>query len=244
MLIFIDESYQQKTVGDVWTALAAICVPKESSRDLARELFNLKKRFWHVKGPDEIELKGSKLLNARGIQSPRNRDFIQEIVSLCKLYKLTPFAVAQHYGEGLELTRLRDKGVLPDLHKAVLRRVHKLLVDKYPERLGLLAFDERDRQTNRHISRAFRDYLFKSKEAREFEQIIETPFFYDSQITPAGEIADIVAYIMCARYAGRKKEPALENFFKEFRDLTYNPQADDWSSKRMWGFSALGADYE
>ncbi|MCD4824390.1 MAG: DUF3800 domain-containing protein [Phycisphaerae bacterium] len=242
MLVFIDESYQQKAVGDVWTALAAICVPKESCRDIARELFKLKKRFWHVREPDEMELKGSKLLNARGVQSPRNRDFIQEIISLCKLYKLTPFAVAQHHPEGLELSRLRGKGILPDLHKGLVRRVHQFLADKHPERLGILAFDERDRQTNRHISRAFRNYLFKSKEAQEFEQIVETPFFYDSEITPAGEIVDIVAYLMCARYAGRKNDSVLEKFFMSFRDLSYSPQAGAWSSKRLWGFSALGVD--
>ena len=246
MLVFIDESYQNRADGNIWIALAAVCLLKETSRDVARELFNLKKRFWKNAAPDEIELKGSKLLSRRGIKSPRNRDFIQEILSLCRSQKVTPFAVVQRHPEGLELSRLKETGLLPDLHKGVLRRVHRLLLDRYPERLAVLCFDERSRQDNRHISRAFRNFLFKSSEGQELEQIVETPFFYDSLITPAGEIADIVAYIMCARYAGRGKDddPMLEDFFNEFRNLTHNPQADNWSSNRMWGFSALGANYD
>ena len=246
MLVFLDESYQLLQKNDVWIALSAVCLLKEHSREIAKELYNLKKRFWKIGTPDDIEIKGSKLLNRRGIQSPRNRDFIQEIISLCKLYKIIPFAVAQRHPEGLELSRLKEEGLLPDLHKAILRRVHRILLDKYPNRWAVLCFDERNRQDNRRISRAFRNYLFRSKEGQELQQIIETPFFYDSQITPAGEIADIVAYIMCARYAGRKGEvdPVLENFFTDFRGLTYNPQADDWSSNQLWGFSALGVDHD
>jgi len=242
MLVFIDESYQIQAQDDVWIALSAVCLPRESSRDVARELFNLKKRFWKVRSPDEVELKGSKLLSRRGILSPRNRDFVQEVTSLCKLYSMTPFAVAQNHPEGLELSRLRETGRLPDLHKAVLRRVNRLLQDRYPDRLAILSFDERTRQDNRRISRAFRNFLFKSAEGQDFGQVVETPFFHDSQITPAAEIADIVAYIMGARYAGRNKDndPAMEALFNDFRNITYNPQADNWSSSRMWGFSALG----
>ncbi|MFW6066294.1 MAG: DUF3800 domain-containing protein [Planctomycetota bacterium] len=238
MLVFIDESYQTKCEGGIWIALAAVCVPREVSRDLAKELFKLKKRFWRVLSPDEIELKGSNLLNVRGIQSPRKRDFMQELLSLCKLYRLVPFAVAQQHPEGLELSRLRENGLLPDLHKGILRRVNRLLAEKHPNRLAVLSFDERDRQTNRHISRAFRNFLFKSKEGQELDRIIETPLFYDSQITPAGEIADILAYLMCARYSGRRNDELLEGFFQSFRNLTYNPE----SPMPLWGFSALGVD--
>jgi len=246
MLVFIDESYQIRGTNDVWIALSAVCLPKEVSRDVSRELFNLKRRFWKVSAPDDIELKGSKLLGTRGIQSPRNRDFVQEVISLCRICGLVPFAVAQQHPEGMELSRLKEAGMLPDLHRGVLRRVDRLVIDKYSERLAVLCFDERSRQENRHISRAFRNYLFKSAEGRDLQHIVETPFFYDSQITPAGEIADIVAYVMCARYAGRRRDNdrAMEGFFKDFRSLTHNPQMDDWSGNRLWGFSALGTDSE
>ncbi|MFW6133259.1 MAG: DUF3800 domain-containing protein [Planctomycetota bacterium] len=243
MLAFIDESYQQLDAGPIWTGLAAVCLCQETSRDIARELFKLKRRFWKVSGPDEIELKGSRLLGTRGIQSPRNRDFVFEVLSLCKLYDITPFAVAQESTEGLSLERLKDSGILPDLHRGILRRVYRFMSDRYPKRQAVLAFDERNRQDNRRISRAFRNYLFKSREGQELDQLVETPFFYDSCITPAGEIADIVAYLMCTRYATdrNRTDPPLEEFFTRFRELTYNPQANDWSDKRLWGVFRLGS---
>ena len=246
MLAFIDESYQTLAPTDVWTALAAVCIPREKMREVAKDLFRLKKRFWGVARPDEIELKGAKLLNPRAIQLPKNRDLAQQLTSLCRLHEIVPFAVAQKSAEGLELSRLRDAGDLPDLHKGIVRRVREFIRDKAPERKALLFFDERDRETNRRISRAFRGFLFRSREGQQMEEIVEVPFFYDSEITPAGQIADVVAYVMCSRYAGRRTDPYLEGVFAELRRLTHNASGthEDGKVWRMWGLSALGVREE
>jgi len=72
------------------------------------------------------------------------------------------------------------------------------------------------------------------------QEIVETPFFYDSEITPTGQIADIVAYVMCARYAGRRNEQDLERVFIDLRHMTYNHAPTSPEGKSLWGFSALG----
>ena len=68
-----------------YTVWAGVALPTSTSKDFFRELFNLEKKFWKVNEPFDFEIKGRLLLSAKGLTSPKKREFVEEILSLCKL---------------------------------------------------------------------------------------------------------------------------------------------------------------
>jgi hypothetical protein len=79
----------------------------------------LTKHFWKVENLYDFELKGRLLLSERAITLPKNREFISQLISLCKEVNAVLFAVVQ---DGtLTLASQSDK--LPSLYRALLKRV-------------------------------------------------------------------------------------------------------------------------
>src|ERR1700722_4284701 len=110
MLSFIDESYQESSVPGVWyTTYSAVCLARDSSRDFARDLCNLKRTFWKVDDPSEVELKGTLLLTSRALTMPKNREFVEQILALLRLHQVKVFATITKGN----LATLKEKDFLP-----------------------------------------------------------------------------------------------------------------------------------
>ena len=62
MLVFVDESYHEQTDLNAKSTFSAVLIEDKRYREFDKKLFDLKKHFWKVQNPYEMELKGRKLL--------------------------------------------------------------------------------------------------------------------------------------------------------------------------------------
>jgi hypothetical protein len=71
------------------------------------------------------------------------------------------------------------------------------------------------------------------------KNILPTPFFCDSVVSPGIQIADVLAYCVNQRYTGRRGY--LEDIFQRFRELAYNHQDPD-EDFTLWGVCMVKPD--
>lgn len=233
MLVFVDESYHSLASGEAFTTFAALCLTEDNSPILARRLFNLKKLFWKVCEPTERELKGRRLLSNRGINLPKNRDLVEQLIALCKEVSAVPLAVIKK-GPVTSLASRTD--FLPEMYRQLLQRVNTFVSDNYPGQTAIMLFDARDDNTNQRIAVSFSNFLFRSPWGQKLDKVLDTPFFVNSAVTPGIQIADVTAYCVNQRYAGRRG--FIEDFSRMFRELSFNRE-DLESGKHLWGFQRL-----
>ncbi len=157
MLTFIDESYGPEPIGFI--THSAILVRESINRELSRELFNLKKLFWKVNEPTDLEIKGRNLLSNRAIRRPKNREFVEEIISLMRILKITPFAIIMK-GPVSSLTGQSE--YLHRVYKYLIERVDLFIRENCPENIATIIFDSKDRATNRRVAINFTNFLFKT----------------------------------------------------------------------------------
>lgn len=231
MLVFIDESYHPTGTLNPKSTFSAALVEETRYREFDMKLFELKKHFWKLSTPYEMELKGRELLKERALKLPKNRDFVEQLIYLCKEVRLILFAVVQ---QGT-LPLASDSNKLPNLYRALMKRVNTFMEQKHPDSQAKFFFDGIDHQSNRKIAISFNNFMYRHYAGRSFKNILPTTFFCDSEVTPGIQVADVLAYCVNQRYGGRND---LEDYFRRFRDLTYNHQDPD-EEYTLWGFSQV-----
>ena len=183
MLVFIDESYKpQIPKEDRYFTLGVVAIPVELHRDLNRNTYNLIKRFWKDREPDQFEIKGSKLLNSQKFRnSPKNREFVDEILSLCRQENVTTFAITLPFTE--------SEGKCDELGKhytLLLERINQFMIEKFPDDVSIIVFDETDRRKDEVKSACFMNFMFRSQQGRNYSHyILDTPFFANSFLVEA-----------------------------------------------------------
>lgn len=232
MLVFVDESYSPEGTPNAKTTFAAAVVDEKGYRDLEWDLYKLRRHFFKNPDPYAVEFKGRLLLSERGIEMPKNREFIRQLIYLCKEHEVTPFAVVQ---DG-SITLASQSDYLPNLYRGILWRVHTLVEEKHSEKIATMFFDSIDHETNRRVAISFTNFMVRHFQGTHYQNVLPTPFFCDSSLTPPMQIADIVAYCVNQRYIGRRGR--LEEFFQGFRALTYNHQDPD-QDLLLWGFQQI-----
>jgi len=235
MLVFVDESYTHEGSPNAKTTFAAAVVAEKGYRDLERDLYKLRRHFFKNPDPYAVEFKGRLLLSERAIEMPKNREFIRQLIYLCKEHEVIPFAAVQ---DG-SITLASESDYLPNLYRGILWRVHTLLEERHPERIATVFFDSIDHRTNRRIAISFTNFMVRHFHGTHYTNVLPTAFFCDSTVTPPMQIADIVAYCVNQRYVGRRGR--LEEFFHGFRELTYNYQDPD-RGLNLWGFQQIPAE--
>jgi hypothetical protein len=108
--------------------------------------------------------------------------------------------------------------------------------EKHSDRMATMFFDSIDHETNRRVAISFTNFMVRHFHGTHYENVLPTPFFCDSSVTPPMQIADIIAYCVNQRYVGRRGR--LEEFFQAFRTLTYNHQDPD-RDLNIWGFQQI-----
>ena len=190
MLVFIDQS------GDIHPkdstrrpVLAAVCLRETRSRDLSRQMFNIKKRL--TEKPEEFELKGHKLLTRKTFEKrPAKRELVESTFELISNLDLTAFAIVM---ERPSVIPALQPGMLPNQYRYILQRVNLLLEADFENDMALLIFDGQGPNFGRDLSSAISGFLFKHAEGQSYTRIVETPLFVDSKITPGIQIADMIA---------------------------------------------------
>ena len=235
MLVFVDESYNEKSVLHPKSTFSAVLIEEQKYREFDVKLFELKKHFWKVANPYDMELKGRELLKERALNLPKTRDFIEQFITLCKEIDAVFFAVVQ---EGT-FPLASESNKLPSLYRALMRRVNTFMLHKKPEDQALFFFDGIDHQTNRKIAISFNNFMYRHRWGQLNRNILPTPFFCDSEVSPGIQMADVMAYCVNQRYGGRRGR--LEDIFQRFRELSYN-HADPDEDFTLWGVQMVGPD--
>ena len=232
MLVFIDESYRQPSEPNAKSTFAAVLVREESYREFDTKLFQLKRAIWGVGSSYDMELKGRNLLTERALNFPRNREFVSQLIYLCREVEAVLFAVVQ---EGT-ITLASESNRLPNLYKALLWRVNTFMQEKFPQDRAVFFFDGIDHETNRKVAISFNNFMQRHAWGRGYQNVIPTAFFCDSEVSPGIQVADVLAYCANERYVGRRGY--LEDYFKRFRELTFNYQNPD-ENIELWGFQQI-----
>jgi len=232
MLVFVDESYDERDVPHPKSTFSAMLIQERRYREFDMKLFELKRHFWKVTNPYDMELKGRKLLNERVLSLPKNRDFVEQFITLCKEVGVVFFAVVQ---EGT-FTLASESDKLPGLYRALLRRVNTFMEDKHTDDQAVFFFDGIDHRTNQKIAISFSNFMYRHHRGQASKNILPTPFFCDSEVSPGIQMADVIAYCVNQRYGGRRGR--LEDIFQRFRELSYNHE-DPEQDFTLWGVSMV-----
>lgn len=235
MLVFVDESYHAATDQNAKSTFSAVLIQERRYREFDMKLFDLKKHFWKVANPYDMELKGRLLLSSRALNLPKNRDFVEQFITLCKEVGAVFFAVVQ---DGI-FPLASESNKLPNLYRALVRRVNTFMADKYPDQHAVFFFDGIDHRTNQKIAISFNNFMYRHRWGQTSKNILPTPFFCDSEVSPGIQIADVLAYCVNQRYGGRRGY--LEDIFKQFRELSYNHEDPD-ENFTLWGIQMVKAD--
>jgi Protein of unknown function (DUF3800) len=232
MLVFVDESYRKAADPNARSTFSAVCIREENYRNLERKLFELNRHFWKIENSYDFELKGRLILSERALELPKTREFVSQLVTLCGEVELVPFAVVQ-YGT---FTLASESDRLPNLYRGLLKRVSFFMEERYPGGHAVFFFDGIDHKTNRKVAISFKNFMQKHAWGRACTNILTTPFFCDSVVSPGIQIADVIAYCTNERYVGRRGY--LEDYFKQFRSLTFTRQDPD-EGFNLWGFQLI-----
>jgi len=232
VLVFIDESYERPSDPNPKSTFSAVLVEEGKYREFDKNLFEIKRHFWKVTSPHELELKGRLLLTERALNLPKNREFVEQVIALAREVGCVFFAVIQD--GAFPLASQEDR--LPNLYRGLVRRVNTFMSTHKPEEQALFFFDGIDQKTNRKVAVSFNNFMYRHGMGQTSKNVLPTPFFCDSEVSPGIQMADVFAYCVNQRYGGRRGR--LEDIFQQFRALTYNHQVPD-EDYTLWGVSRV-----
>lgn len=235
VLVFVDESYRKVEEPNAKSTFSAVLIQEQRYRELDTKLSELKRFFWKVENSYDFELKGRELLSERAINLPKNREFISQLTFLCKEVGAVLFAVVQPG----TLTLASQSNRLPNIYRALLRRVNTFMQERFPNDRATFFYDGIDHQTNRKVAISFNNFMQRHHWGRAYQHVIPTPFFCDSEVSPGIQLADVLAYCVNERYVGRRGY--LEDYFQKFRDLAFNYQNPD-ENFSLWGIQLIPPD--
>jgi hypothetical protein len=237
MLVFVDESYHEEKTPNAKSTFAAVLIEEDRYREFDLKLFDLKRHFWKVQTPYDLELKGRLLLNERPLVLPKNREFVTQFIALCKEVGAVAFAVVQDGTFPLA----SESNRLPRLYRALIWRVNTFMESRFASDQAIFFFDGIDHKTNRKVAISFNNFMFRHRWGQTYRNVIPTPFFCDSLVSPGIQMADVLAYCVNQRYGGRRGY--LEEFFQQFRELSYNHENPD-ENFTLWGFNRIPPEPE
>jgi hypothetical protein len=107
---------------------------------------------------------------------------------------------------------------------------------KFPTEQAMIFFDGIDHETNRKVAISFNNFMFRHRWGQSHKNILPTPFFCDSLVSPGIQMADVLAYCVNQRYGGRRGY--LEELFQQFRGITYNHEVPD-ENFTLWGVQRI-----
>lgn len=193
MLAYIDESgiahYHDSTKRPV---VLAVCISEELHRTIAGRVHRWRKDLPSALGWKEGELKGRVLIKRRIFEKfPSDRDLVDRAFDLILESEIAVFAVIMNHPRK---DRTLTAGRLPSEYRRLIQRVNLYMEHEHKGEMAVLVFDGKGTGlVPRGLAPAVEAFLFRSEEGRSYGNVVETPLFVDSKITPGIQLADLAA---------------------------------------------------
>lgn len=132
--------------------------------------------------------------------------FAREALDLAERFGMTVFASIVPR----DAPQQRDDAILRKDFAYLFERIHCHVCDGQDDEHGVLIFDEQDRALSKGLLDQINRYFVETDRGKQrAERMIPMPFFVHSELTPAIQLADIVAYtINWGLRLGKMPEPA------------------------------------
>ena len=223
MLFFIDESWQTTKDGKYKVGvIAATQIKSHDYNECSKQLYNLKTTHLGISAGNK-EIKGNEIfrnylfnLEARGIAS-RELTLARDIFSYMKTLGIACFASVVFAQNEIDLS-CANSTQLERPFFFLFERIDLFMKENYPGLMVKLVFDDRGIQMNKSISKGVSNFLHKSHVGQTFDNIIKVPLFAISTENVGVQLADMVAYILGARFTGNIHK--LE-FFRKAKELEH-----------------------
>ena len=167
------------------------------------------------------------IVNKKGLTSPKKREFVEEILSLCKLNRVIAFAVGLRYPATASLT-----GIEPNTFRVIsllCERVEVMMEEQYPEELATIVFDSQEDKKDKARALEFGNYLYGTPVGRGAIHVCSIPMFTSSLVTKGIQIADLFAYAIAQQNMGRTD---VMPFCDRIRELEWH--AENKLDDRPW----------
>ncbi len=191
MLAFIDESgHPHPTDTCKISALVAVCIKEIHVRELTNTLFSLKQ---NILGNSDREYKSTEFLNPSTLrnESLNKHKFVEELFAYIDTMTLGIFAIIiPRPTKNIKY----EAGLLPRNYCHLLERINRYCQEQRHQ--GLIVYDNDANNKDKNLALAFNNYLFRHELGKQCTNIVESPFFVRSSITPGIQIADFVAGVI------------------------------------------------
>jgi hypothetical protein len=197
MLVFIDESgHPRPTDNTKRPVLLATCIKETDAGRLARAMFAKRKAL--LAGfkltAAEREGKAVQFLNRRSLsKGVAKREFAESLFDYLREFDLAVFAIVMERPEKLPF---EGPDVFQTQYRWLFERIENYMEDQHPDYMAIPVFDDLDPAQNRKLSDRFTRFMVRSDAGKAMRQIVPTPLFVDSSMTPGIQIADWFAYVI------------------------------------------------
>ena len=153
----------------------------------------MEKKFWKVEESYAVEIKGRLLLSKKALTSPKKREFVEEILSLCKLNQVVGFAVGLKRPESLTLGAVPPPDTFRVMRELV-DRVETMMLEQFSNEIAAMVSDSQEDKNDKERALEFGNYPADTLRGRAVTHVADTPLFASSNVTKGLQIADLFAY--------------------------------------------------
>lgn len=219
MLIFLDETFRTRKTGEQEFPMGALCglgIPEAAQRQVARDVFLLKRKHLGEEVARDRELKGKVLLKRRAFDLRERTGaspylaLVADLVRYIIRKKLPVFGTVCFDARNKEF-KCTDVTALDRTFSHLFERIDMCMRIRNDHEMGILVFDDRDLGTNERNSTAITNFFLRSAQGRKLDRILDTPLFGISQAQNVGlQLADLVTTILGMRF---EEHPNGKEFF-------------------------------
>jgi hypothetical protein len=255
MVFFIDESGHPHPNDPVpCPVLAAVGVPASHSRMLMGTLFRLKRDILGITevSHSDDRFKAKAVLNEHTHRRvPAKWQFVEELVNAAVNLPVVAFFIVM---ERPPVPQAFGAGRLPCYVQFLLERINQYMLDHRPDSVAPVVFDSRSTGSDAVLTGAISNFLYRHAKGRLWRNVLETPFFVSSALTPGIQIADYFAAVVRQHWEvvlhGRVVPPAyaaaVERLYGQVRGTVADlevPDADGMGAHTLFGEYRMGSHY-
>lgn len=227
MLFFLDESWQL-TKNDKYKVgiLAAVQIKSHDYNECSKQFYILKSKYLGAAAGNK-EIKGNGIfrnylfdLEAKGIAS-HELNLARDAFAYVKTLGVACFASVVFAQKEVDLA-CADATQLERPFFFLFERINLFMKENHPGLKAKLIFDDRGIQVNKAISKSVSNFFHKSQAGQVFDSIVKVPLFAISTESVGIQLADMIAYILGARFTGNIEK---FEFFRKVKELEYKSRA-------------------
>lgn len=240
MLAYIDESgFPHPNDETQNPVLAAVCIPKNEIRSVMQKMYNIKMDIY---GRYDVELKAVNVLKTKSLtRNTNNRMFVDRVANevINGVNDLKIFAIVMDKpAEPLET----EVNTFPNHYRFLLQRINGY--GELKRKKAVVCFDSQDEGNDMIISNKMKNYLFRSGEGNNCENIVESAFFVSSKVEEGIQLADLCSGIIRKYYEIVLGEKPMDSFSTWVSELYSKVQVQSCSVPNPDGSQQLFGIYK